>query len=266
MRTALDMAGFDAIPADSEIYVPGKEIRRILFGIDIGSAELLMAKEQGYDAVIAHHPAGGRARLEGWRVFEKHIDQMKEAGIPEQEAREAVQRKMLALEIEAHSANYDHVPSVARHLRMPFMNIHNPLDELGRRRISAVIHECLSNRKDATVADLLDAVRTIPEFKLAPTELKLRHGSPSNKVSKAVFSHAAYTNGGYEVAKTYYKHGVDTVLYIHVSESDLAKLRADAVGNLIVTGHIASDCVGINPFLAELQERGIQVDIISGVI
>jgi len=266
MKLALDMVGFEAIPADSEIYVPGDNIGRILVGIDIGSVELLIAKEQGYDAVMAHHPAGGRARLEGWKVFEKHIDQMRQAGIPEKDAGEAIQKKISTLEIETHAVNYDHVPSIARHLRMPFMNIHNPLDELGRRCVNEVIQRRLSAKKDAAVADLMEAIRGIPEFQRASTEVKLRHGAFSNRAGRTVFSHAAYTNGGYEVARTYYRHGVDTVVYIHISEPDLARLRADGVGNLIVTGHIASDSVGINPFLAELRKMGVQVETISGII
>ncbi len=266
MKLALDMAGFEAIPADSEIYVPGDSIRKVLFGVDIGSAELIIAKDQGYDAVIAHHPAGGRARLEGWKVFEKHVDQMIEAGVPESDAKEAIRKKISTLEVETHSANYDHVPSVARHLKMPFMNIHNPLDELGRRHIVEVIQRQRSVNRDATVADLIGSIRTIPEFQQASTEVKLRHGALSSRAGRTVFSHAAYTNGGYEVARTYYKHGIDTVIYIHVSETDLAKLRVDGVGNLIVTGHIASDSVGINPFLLELRKRGIKVDSIGGIV
>lgn len=266
MKLALDMAGFEVTPADSEIYVPGDGLRRVLVGIDIGSAELVIAKNQGYDAVIAHHPAGGRARLEGWKVFEKHIDQMREAGVPDDDAREAIRKKISALEVEVHSVNYDHVPSVARHLKMPFLNIHNPLDELGRRRVAEVIQRQLSTNRDATVADLIGSIGTIPEFQRASTEIKLRHGALSNRAGRTVFSHAAYTNGGYEVARTYYKYGVNTVIYIHISEPDLAKLTADGVGNLIVTGHIASDSVGINPFLAELRKRGVHVDAISGIV
>jgi hypothetical protein len=227
MALALRMVGFNEIPADSEIHVSGDNIRRVLFGIDIGSAELLMAKNQRYDAVIAHHPVGGRARLEAWKVFEKHIEQMMETGIPENVARAAIQKKMSTLEHEVHSANYDHVPSIARHLEMPFMNIHSPLDELGRRGINNEISRLFSGKNDATVADVISAIQTIPEFERALTEVKLRHGSLSNKAGRTVFSHAAYTNGGYEVAKAYYAHGVHTVLYIHIAEADLAKLKAD---------------------------------------
>jgi hypothetical protein len=80
-----------------------------------------------------------------------------------------------------------------------------------------------------------------------------------------VVSHGAGTNGGYEIAKTYFKNGIGTVVYIHVSSGDLARLKADGVGNLVVTGHIASDSVGINPFIRELKKRDILVTSIGVV-
>ena len=44
MNLALEMAGFDYIPEDSEIYVDGDEIKKVLFGIDIVSSDLYYAK------------------------------------------------------------------------------------------------------------------------------------------------------------------------------------------------------------------------------
>jgi hypothetical protein len=37
------------------------------------------------------------------------------------------------------------------------------------------------------------------------------------------------------------------------------------MGNLIVTGHIASDSVGINPFIRELEKKGVSVTTIGVV-
>jgi len=39
----------------------------------------------------------------------------------------------------------------------------------------------------------------------------------------------------------------------------LEKLKAEGIGNLIVTGHIASDSVGINPLIREFEKRNINV-------
>ena len=62
---------------------------------------------------------------------------------------------------------------------------------------------------------------------------------------------------------TYNKDGFafpeNSLIYIHVSPTDLKKLQADGKGNLIITGHIASDSVGITPFIRELEKKGISV-------
>ncbi|HAF71529.1 TPA: hypothetical protein DCL37_09380 [Candidatus Acetothermia bacterium] len=56
--------------------------------------------------------------------------------------------------------------------------------------------------------------------------------------------------------------------YIHCSEAATRKLAAEFPGkNLVVTGHIASDSLGINPFLSELSKRGVEVlplDVVAG--
>ena len=55
MRTALNLAHFKTIPADSEIHVPGRRLRKILVSIDVGVGELLLAKNLNCDGIIAHH-------------------------------------------------------------------------------------------------------------------------------------------------------------------------------------------------------------------
>ncbi len=85
------------------------------------------------------------------------------------------------------------------------------------------------------------------------------------RLEKLLFPHAAATNGGYEIAKTYFEYGVGTLIYIHISPVDLEKLRDEGKGNLLVTGHIASDSLGINPFIHELEGRGLSVTKIGVV-
>src|SRR2546427_12452610 len=111
MRTSLKLANFKSVPADSEVHVKGRRIRKVLVAIDVGVAELLLARNLGCDAVVAHHPAGGKARSDGYKVFLRHIDQLKEAGVPADIARQAVQPKLPALERQHHPYHYDHTPS-----------------------------------------------------------------------------------------------------------------------------------------------------------
>ena len=58
------------------------------------------------------------------------------------------------------------------------------------------------------------------------------------------------------------------MIYIHCRPADAKKL-IDEVGeakNLIVTGHIASDSVGINPYVDRLRGEGLDVTTFSGII
>jgi len=263
MDLSLQLAGLKEVPDDSAIYVSGSNIGKVLFGIDAGGPELLLAKRLGYDAVIAHHPQGGTAVVNFSKVFRRHIQQMVKAGVSREEAEKAVERKLQALEAQAHTRNYAHTVDIAKLLKMPYMNIHTPLDEVGRRIMSQQIHSRI--KENSTVQDVVSALKELNEFKNAVTEIRIRLGKAENLAGKVVMSHGAGTNGGYEIAKTYFTHGVGTVVYIHISPVDLERLKAEGEGNLVVTGHIASDSVGINPLIRELEKRNVSVTRIGVV-
>lgn len=261
MELALKLAGLKEVPADSAIYVSGERIKKVLFGIDAGAPELLLAKRLGCDAVIAHHPPGGIAAINFHEVFRRHVQQMVAAGIPRREAEKAIEKRIEELDVEGHTRNYAHTVDFAKILKMPYMNIHTPLDEVGRRIMDEKIKSKV--RENSSVKDVVSALKELPEFKSAITDIKIRLGKPENPAGKVVVSHGAGTNGGYEISKTYFKHGIGTVVYIHINPTDLAKLKADGVGNLIVTGHIASDSVGMNPLIDKLEESGIAVTTVG---
>jgi hypothetical protein len=258
MQIALDMVGFAEVPGDSAIYVEGENIKKVLFGVDLGVPELLLAHQLGYDCCLAHHPQGGRAFLGYHEVLWKHKDQLIRAGVLEKVADEAVRPLVEAAKVTSQARNLYHAPSVAEMLEMPYLNIHNPLDELGRRIMDETIRKATD--EDSTVRDVVDALMTLEEFKNASTEIAVALGTPDNKAGRVVVAHGAGTNGGYSVAKAYFDHGIGTVLYIHINPAELKRLKEYGKGNLIVSGHIASDMVGINPYLRELEKKGIIVD------
>lgn len=260
LKLALDMAGLREVPADTAIYVPGGGIRRMLVGIDLEGPELLLAKEEGFDLALAHHPAGGTAVLGMGEVFARHVGLMVRAGVPQHVAEAAVEDRLLEDRLSGQTRNYDRLPALARFLGIAYMNIHTPLDEIGRRRMAEAAGELSPSR---AVADLIALFRDrFGEFRNALTEIQCPVGDLGNRVGKVAVAHGAGTNGGYPVAKAYFDHGVDTVVYIHVSPADARRLRGEYAGrgkNLVVTGHIASDSLGINPFLEALRERGLGV-------
>ncbi|MHA1228861.1 MAG: hypothetical protein ACTSPV_19220 [Candidatus Hodarchaeales archaeon] len=263
VQVSLDLVGMKTLPKDSAIYVPGSNISSILYGIDIGVAELNYAKEQGYDCVMAHHPIG---LVNQWEEFYRHIDQMTGKGIPEAEAKQVVQDKILQFKFGAHARNYDAITSFARLIKMPFLNIHCPSDELGRRLVTESISKFVGEGEVS-----LDQVRShleqsFTEFRKAKTKIEIVKGTPEDILGDWIFSHGAYTNGGYSIASLYYKYKIQTVIYIHISPPDLMRVMKSEQGQMIITGHLASDSIGINPYLDKLEEKGLEITAIGGLI
>jgi putative NIF3 family GTP cyclohydrolase 1 type 2 len=266
---ALELGGMEQLPGDSAVQLAGYDMQRLMFGIDIASGELLLARQLGMDGVIAHHPAGGSAALRFPEVLTRQIEMLIQHGVPADAAREAAQPLISRAMMSAHAANFDHVPSVARLLGMPLCNIHLPLDELGRRIMVETIDNHLTTLDRAPlVQDAIDALQTLPELANAETQIMVPVGAFDNPLGKLAVIHGAGTNGGSRIAQALFDHGVGTVLYIHCAADEVARLRESSAttgGNLIVSGHIASDMIGINRYVAAIEERGVEVVRMSGL-
>ncbi len=261
---ALDLVGMIKLPADSAVYVPGEDITSVLYGIDIGAAELLYAKEHEFDCVIAHHPVG---LINHWQVFWRHQDQMESKGIPKETSQKIIEKKVLGYKFGSHARNYDAVPSFARLLNIPFLNIHCPSDELGRRLISSSIEELFEKKKEPLLHEVKEKLeKSFSEFRDVKTKIEIAKGESTDFLGNWIFSHGAFTNGGLSIAECYFQHNIDTVIYIHISPTDLFQILNLDKGQLLITGQIASDSIGINPFLDRLEENGIQITTVGGLI
>jgi putative NIF3 family GTP cyclohydrolase 1 type 2 len=263
MQVALDLGGFDEIPADSGIWVEGDNIWRVLVGLDVGAAELKIARDLGFDAVVAHHPVRRRGFAE---VFLRHWEFMREAGVPDAAIRAAIEDRAAGMRYSEGNHNDDHVISVARLLQMPFLNAHLPLDEYGRRVLVETIGSCQRRDPDVTAGAIATAIGQLPSFQRSAVKPLVVYGSADARAGRVAVSIGAGTNGGHAVARAFFNHGTDTVVYMHLAPEDLSRLReAGPPGNLITTGHMAGDSIGIDAFVRELRRRGLEVTTFSGV-
>jgi NAD(P)H-hydrate repair Nnr-like enzyme with NAD(P)H-hydrate epimerase domain len=121
--------------------------------------------------------------------------------------------------------------------------------------------------QEPTVRNLIDALQTIPEILDAKTNVMAPVGKLDNPIGEYVIFHGAGTNGGYAAAKALFEAGVNSVVYIHLAGEDAERLRQLQLPdvNVVVSGHIASDMIGINRYVAELERRGIEVIRMSGL-
>lgn len=277
---SLELVGWDELPKDSGIHVSGENVETALVGIDAESPEIQLAQREGYDLVLAHHPVGV-AGVTFPSVLDQQVTLMTNHGVPKKRAEEAIKDLRRNWKAQAHMANYRHDASIAELLDQPYMNLHLPPDELGRQAFKEAVEE--SNPE--TIDDLRQTFEAFPEMQAAETDVEVRVGNLNNSAGEVAIHHAAGANGGASVAKAYFENGIDTVVYIHADGEAERRLREEFVDddsqndssinqrssisnsdkkNLIVTGHIASDAVGMNILIDELTARGVDCTTISG--
>ncbi len=263
MQVGLELAGWKKMPADSAVHVKGKNISKVLIAIDVSTAELMLARQLGCGAVIAHHPLGV-ASVNFYKVFDRHIDFLAEHGVPKKISRQAVEKLKERVETRNHADIYSEVVGAAKALGMPLVNIHQPCDEYMRQ----VILRAIKSGKTEYVSDIVRSISKIPEFRNAATSVQVRLGSEKKRAGHWALAVGAGTSGGYHIAKAYWQHGVSTVIYLHVDYGDLTKMREDRLeGNLVVMGHLAGDSIGLNGLAGRLEHLGVEtvrVGILAG--
>jgi len=279
MRMALEMAGLSDVPEDSKVHVPGKGIRRVLFALDANVGLLLFAKQRGYDCVLAHHPCG--TLLNQGEVYRRHIDLAVLYGIPPEAARSAlgacVDRTVRRLRTRRFRSLYYESPNqtvlepdVARMLGLPFLNIHNALDEVGRQVGQSLADKILRRHPGATLRDLVRGMYLLSETRLAAQAydqpLEIAVGRPNAPAGRAAFVHGALSAPEAEIVRCYWRHGISTVMALHAAFDDLERLRQDGGGNLILTSHYAGDSYGFTPFIKAMRNLGLTVDCVGGVL
>ena len=253
MQIGLDLAGWKKIPSDSAIHVKGNNIKKIFVSIDVTPVDIYLAKNLGCDCVLTHHPIG-KSLLSFYKVFDRHIDFMLEKGIQKNLAFSLVEDLKYKISLKSHSLIYNDVVSTSEILKMPLLNIHQPLDEYMRQTILRK----LDASKLESISDMIKAIEEILEFKKALTKILVCNGKSTNKIGKWVLILAAGSNGGYDIARTYYENNISTVIYLHIDYNELIKLKKDPkCKNLIILGHLPGDSIGMNGICKELEKRDI---------
>jgi putative NIF3 family GTP cyclohydrolase 1 type 2 len=263
-----ELAGCDTVPADSQVYIEAtSDVRRVLFGVDISLAEVLWAQQNGFDAVIAHHPLGDRARTRIVEVAHRQVDQMGAEGIPRETAELAVAARLEPVGHALHMSNVNAIVDGARLIGMPLCNVHLACDIITRGVIVDVLRAHAS--AEATVSDAIEWMgEAFPEYGRGHARPEAWVGSTANRLGRWTVAIAGGINGGYPVFNEYFRAGVDTIFAMHIDEGELRRLRevADEDDTLVITGHMTSDSIGINRVIRQLEERGVEVVRTSGVV
>jgi hypothetical protein len=258
---------------DSRIHFDSgvKNIKRILAGIDIDSAELMIAThlneknpKKKIDLALAHHPVGkGLADLSD--VIHLQADVLAQYGVPINIAESLTKITIEEVSRGVNPINHYKAVDAARTLKIGYMNVHTPADNM----IAKFVEAKIKKDKPEYVSEILKSLLEIPEYKEAARlgfGPRLFAGSPDNRCGKiGITEITGGTEGNAKLFAKMADAGIGTVIAMHQSEEHRKEAEKAHV-NVVVAGHISSDSLGMNIFLDELEKRGIEIVPCAGLI
>lgn len=242
----------------------GQPVKKAMAGIDVSSGEILLAKDLGFDTIINHHPIGkGLAMIE--QAMDLQVDVLADYGVPVNIAESLFKPRISEVARGVHASNHYEIVDTARLAGINLMNIHTPADNL----VASYLKKKVEEKKPEYVGEITDILNDIEEYEESGKRgicVKMFAGSEENRAGRIAFSEIT---GGTQGSKDIYKHlstaGIGTVVAMHLSEEHRRNAE-EAHLNVIVAPHIASDSLGMNLFLDEIEKKGIEIIPFGGLI
>lgn len=245
---------------------PGKEVERVLVGIDIEVGEVLLAdrlREKGkpIDLVVAHHPEG-RAMADLYAVMGMQSGILLKYGVPINIAEDIMEERIKEVERRLMPVNHTRAVDAAKLLDIPFICIHTPTDNA----VTSYLQNIFDEKKPTDVSDIIDILKDIPEYAGAATETlvpKVFSGSPKRRAGKVFVDMTGGTGGSKKAFENLSRAGVGTVVGMHMGEEHRKEAEKHHI-NVVIAGHISSDSLGVNLLLDHVLGPEVEVVETSG--
>lgn len=268
-QIVMDLVGLEFMPEDSGIvYDNGKDVKRVLAGIDMDSTMLMIAKQLGFDCVVQHHPAGIINAHTGDLFGRDHMKKLMECGVPINEAQKLAYAGNQKRKQGMHSRNRTQMRDVAKLLDISDVAFHTPADMLAERTTQAKMDALTARKPDCTVQDVIDELMTIREYQdaLEGQQPEVWVGSKDSfagRIYVEMYGVGAPSLDEYIACSN---AGVGTFVTMHATPDVIKGMKEHNKSNLIVAGHMASDSLGFNQILDAWEKAGIEVVRISGIV
>lgn len=252
--------------ADTRILYgdPQTDIKTIMVGVDMEMPEILLAdrlNDKGcpVDLVMAHHPEGA-AWANFYDVMKLQVAMLAKFGIPKEVGEDLLKVRMGEVERAVAPANHLRSVDIARILDIPYMCCHTPADN----HVASFLQKMLDKNKDAKLSDVVAKLKTIPEYADGLKKgagPKILIGDPKKKAGRIFVDMTGGTEGPKKIFPRLSQAGVGTIVCMHLSEEHFRHAKDEHI-NVIIAGHIASDAIGLNLLLDELQKMDKDLKII----
>jgi putative NIF3 family GTP cyclohydrolase 1 type 2 len=118
------------------------------------------------------------------------------------------------------------------------------------------------------VGEVLEILEEIPEYREAikrNNPPKILVGNHKNRAGKIFVDMTGGTEGAVELIEKMANTGIGTIICMHMSEDHRKEAEKYHI-NVVIAGHMASDSLGMNILLDNLEKNGIEIINISGLI
>lgn len=257
-RAAFDRERLKNPYADTRILYgdPNEEIKTIIVGIDMEGPEILTADRlnkngESIDLVMAHHPEGG-AWARFYDVMHLQVAMLRKMGIPAEVGKRLLDDRIGEVERAVAPANHFRSVDIARLLDIPFMCVHTPADN----HVSSYLQRLFDQKRPKKLAHLVDLLKKIPEYadgvkKNAGPRILI--GDGDKKAGRIFVDMTGGTEGSKKVFPRLSQAGIGTIVAMHLSEEHFKNAKDEGI-NVVIAGHIASDTLGLNLVLDELEK------------
>jgi putative NIF3 family GTP cyclohydrolase 1 type 2 len=145
------------------------------------------------------------------------------------------------------------------------INVHTPADNC----VWNFVDKLISKKNPQTVGEIIEILKQVPEYAQA-TKLgagpTIFAGDENGRAGKIVVSGmTGGTSGSSKIYERMSHFGIGTEIAMHIREEDRDEAMKHYV-NVVIAGHIASDSLGLNIIMDELQKLGVEVVACSGYI
>ena len=250
--------------ADSRISYRGlsndePDIRKIMVGIDIDPAEILLAytlnRDRGekIDLVLSHHPVG-TAQAQLFDVMKLQSALLAKYGVTISVAEQLMDKRISEIERRLMPINHTREVDAALLLGIPLMCLHTPADNC----VTSYLTKLFEMEKPAKIRDLMKLLKGIPEYERAASlqvPAKIINGSEGNSCGKIFVDMTGGTSGSKDIFDQLAAGGVSTIVGMHMTEEHLANAKKANL-NVVIAGHISSDVLGLNLLLDEVEKGG----------
>jgi putative NIF3 family GTP cyclohydrolase 1 type 2 len=238
---------------------PALDVKKAMVGIDMDASELLLAhtvnrdQAAAIDCVIAHHPQGvAMAQLP--EVMRLQPDMLAACGVNISVAEQLMDTRISEIQRRVLPSNHTRAVDAARLLGLPFMCLHTPADNCVNTHLTRLFEQA----KPARLKDLVDLLKTIPEYKAAVRRMagpKIVSGSETGHCGRISLEMTGGTEGAKTIYESYAASGVSTIVSMHISEEALENAKKAHL-NIVLAGHISSDTLGLNLLFDEVEREG----------